>query len=267
MKPLDLLGCGALNVDLIYRLPPTFPLWDDLGAPGTEQLMDANVRRAVDEALAHVEPTRSGGGQAANTAHALARLGYRAAMTGRVGDDEDGPYLLGELAPAEGRLVARDGTTGRVYVLLDEDGERVSFALQPQRSRDDLLHRQEGSDRGFCLLGLRLACFLVLRLGKELHPAGDDLDRVAAFAVGVLPGAAAQASVDCHLLAAGEVLGAGLGLPVPADDTNEVGTAVGGLAVDGKQETGQLSLLRQFLHLHVASQVSYQGHAVHDLLL
>ena len=124
MKPLDLLGCGALNVDLIYRLPRSFSLWDELGPPGTEQLMDANIRRAVDEALAHVEPTRSGGGQAANTAHAVARLGYRAAMTGRVGDDDDGPYLLGELAPAEGRLVARDGDTGRVYVLLDEDGER-----------------------------------------------------------------------------------------------------------------------------------------------
>ena len=114
MKPLDLLGCGALNVDLIYRLPPTFPLWDDLGAPGTEQLMDANVRRAVDEALAHVEPTRSGGGQAANTAPALARLGYRAAMT------------------------------GRVYVLLDEDGERRNLvwpAANDAFAPDDLPRR------------------------------------------------------------------------------------------------------------------------------
>jgi ribokinase len=124
VRSTDLIGCGALNVDLIYRLPRSFPLWDELGPPGTEQLMDADVRRAVDEALVHVEPTRSGGGQAANTAHALARLGYRAAMVGRVGADDDGLYLLKELAPAEGRLVARDGETGRVYVLLDEDGER-----------------------------------------------------------------------------------------------------------------------------------------------
>ena len=124
MRSADLIGCGALNVDLIYRLPRSFPLWEELGPPGTEQLMDADVRRAVEEALAHVEPARSGGGQAANTAYALARLGYRAAMVGRVGADEDGLYLLKELAPAEGRLVARDGETGRVYVLLDEDGER-----------------------------------------------------------------------------------------------------------------------------------------------
>ena len=144
MKQLDLLGCGALNVDLIYRLPRSFPLWDELGPPGTEQLMDANVRRAVDEALAHVEPTRSGGGQAANTAHALGRLGYRAAMIGRVGADEDGPYLLGELTPAEGRLVARDGETGRVYVLLDENGERRNLvwpAANDAFSPDDLPRR------------------------------------------------------------------------------------------------------------------------------
>ena len=124
MRSLDLIGCGALNVDLVYRLPRSFSLWDELGAPGSEQLMDANVRRAVDEALARVPPTRSGGGQAANTAHALARLGYRAAMVGRVGADDDGLYLLRELAPAEVRQVARAGETGRVYVLLDENGER-----------------------------------------------------------------------------------------------------------------------------------------------
>ena len=124
MRPVDLIGCGALNVDLIYRLPRSFPLWSELGPPGTEQLIDPAVRRAVDEALLNVDAARAGGGQAANTAHALARLGYRAAMVGRVGGDDDGLYLLEELAPADGRLVARGGQTGRVYVLLDEDGER-----------------------------------------------------------------------------------------------------------------------------------------------
>ena len=54
MKPVDLIGCGALNLDLIYRLPRGFALWDELGPPGSEQLLDADVRRAVDEALAHV---------------------------------------------------------------------------------------------------------------------------------------------------------------------------------------------------------------------
>ena len=124
MRAVDLIGCGALNLDLIYRLPRTFALWDELGPPGSEAQVDDAVRATLDEALAHVAPTRAGGGQAANTAYALARLGYRAAMVGRVGADDDGHFLLDELAPAEGRLVKRAGETGRVYVLLDEDGER-----------------------------------------------------------------------------------------------------------------------------------------------
>jgi len=106
--------------------------------------MGASVRRAVDEALAHVEPTRAGGGQAANTAHALARMGYRAAMVGRVGADDDGLYLLNALAPAEARLVARDGETGRVYVLLDENGERRNLvwpAANDAFAADDLPRR------------------------------------------------------------------------------------------------------------------------------
>jgi ribokinase len=124
VRPVDLIGCGALNVDLIYRLPRDSSLWEELGPPGTEQMMGAALRGSVDAALVGLEPMRSAGGQAANTVHAMARLGYRAAMTGRVGADEDGAYLLHELTPADGRFVARGGLTGRVYVLLDEDGER-----------------------------------------------------------------------------------------------------------------------------------------------
>jgi ribokinase len=87
-------------------------------------LLDVAVRKVVDDALADIAPERSGGGQAANTAYAIARFGYHAAMVGRVGTDDDGDYLLRELAPADGHLIRRDGETGRVYVLLDEDGER-----------------------------------------------------------------------------------------------------------------------------------------------
>jgi ribokinase len=127
VKPVDLLGCGALNLDLIYRLPDSFPLWDELGPAGAEVVLAPDLRRTLDEALAYVRPARSGGGQAANTVHALAKMGYAAALCGRVGDDDEGAFLLGELRPAETRLVARGGESGRVYVLLDERGERRNF--------------------------------------------------------------------------------------------------------------------------------------------
>jgi ribokinase len=124
VRHVELIGCGALNVDLIYRLPRECRLWERLGPPGSEQVIDAEVRAAVDEELLKFSASRSGGGQAANTACAMARLGYATTMVGRVGDDEDGRFLLDELRPADGSLLARRGVTGRVYVLLDEDGER-----------------------------------------------------------------------------------------------------------------------------------------------
>ena len=94
MKSYDLIGCGALNLDLIYRLPADSPLWRELPPPGAEQAITAELRARVDAALAGIEPTRSGGGQAANTSFALARLGFSSAMLGRIGADDDGKPAL-----------------------------------------------------------------------------------------------------------------------------------------------------------------------------
>ena len=124
MKPCDLIGCGALNLDLIYRLPDDTPLWERLPPPGSEWGVTAEERAAIDRDLAGIAATLSGGGQAANTAHAIARLGFRSVMLGRIGRDDDGRFVAGELAPCDGSLLANAGETGRVYVLLNESGER-----------------------------------------------------------------------------------------------------------------------------------------------
>jgi ribokinase len=124
VKPVDLIGCGALNLDLIYRLPADSPLWEQLPPPGAEWSVNAHERAAIDAGLDGVEPTRAGGGQASNTSYALARLGFSATMMGRVGDDPEGEFLVEHLAPCDGRSLKRSGESGRVYVLLNEDGER-----------------------------------------------------------------------------------------------------------------------------------------------
>jgi ribokinase len=124
VRSFDLIGCGAVNLDLIYRLPGDFPLWGELPPRGSEEGLPAALRERLDGALAPVECHRSGGGQAANVVYALGRLGFRATMLGRVGDDEDGRFLCEELGREATRYVAREGESGRVYVLLDEGGER-----------------------------------------------------------------------------------------------------------------------------------------------
>jgi len=129
MKPVDLLGCGAVNLDLIYRLPVSFALWDELPPAGSELLVEPALQQAVEKALEQVTPQRSGGGQAANAVYALARMGFEAAMLGRVGADDEGEWLLNDLAPANTRYVVRQGASGRVFVLLDEGGERRNLVL------------------------------------------------------------------------------------------------------------------------------------------
>jgi ribokinase len=124
VRSYDLIGCGALNLDLIYRLPADSPLWALLPPPGVEQALTDELRASVAAGLAGLTPARSGGGQAANTAFALARLGFCSAMLGRVGADDDGRFLVEELAPCDPRYLAHAGESGRVYVLLNDGGER-----------------------------------------------------------------------------------------------------------------------------------------------
>jgi sugar/nucleoside kinase (ribokinase family) len=110
----DVLCLGNIVVDVIAK-----PL-DRLPPPGQLLLLDALET--------HV------GGNGPNCALALARLGERAAVCGRVGEDLYGRYLLSELARAEVETgpVVRDGEqpTGVTLVAVDRSGER-SFLYHP----------------------------------------------------------------------------------------------------------------------------------------
>ena len=125
MKSYDLIGCGALNLDLIYRLPADSPLWHELPPPGAEQAVDARAARRASTRRWPASNRRAAAAARRPTPRfALARLGFSAAMLGRVGADEAGRFLASELAPCDARYLARDGESGRVYVLLNEAGER-----------------------------------------------------------------------------------------------------------------------------------------------
>jgi ribokinase len=127
VKEFDLIGCGALNLDLIYRLPDTFALWNELPPAGSEQALSEPLRQTIDDAVAYLEPRQSGGGQAANATFALGRMGFSVAMLGRLGKDAAGEFIIRELGAVDTRFLARDGVSGRVYILLDEHGERRNF--------------------------------------------------------------------------------------------------------------------------------------------
>ncbi len=130
---LDLVGFGALNVDMVYEV-------DDLAnitvggracEPGAEMFSDASQFAEVQELLKkHGKPRgRSAGGSAANTAVALARMGFRTGYMGRVGADENGAFLLDSMHGVDLSRVKRGGITGVTIVLLNGAGERTIVVL------------------------------------------------------------------------------------------------------------------------------------------
>jgi ribokinase len=141
---IDVIGFGAINLDEIYSVRSLSAL-AVRGAempPGSEQAIDDGQYEELTrwlEAEGMLRAT-SGGGQAANTVYALSALGgFRTAIIGSVGADEDGDSLLAGLAPVDTSEVARGGPTTKCAVLVDKHGERTICVLltPPEASLPD----------------------------------------------------------------------------------------------------------------------------------
>jgi sugar/nucleoside kinase (ribokinase family) len=140
----DVVCLGILVADVIAR-----PV-DELPPPGSLGFVQQLVVRS--------------GGCAINTATALARLGLKPAVAGKVGTDPFGDFLL-EVLDERGldrRLVVRDRTapTSATVVLVSADGERTFLHLKGANAE----LRSEDLDREQLLSGraLHVAGALVL---------------------------------------------------------------------------------------------------------
>lgn len=127
MQP-EVFCLGAINVDLVYQvddLPGFLQNWGtDLARGGEEALSGEDETRLRDLLGTFGRPTgRFGGGQAANTAYALARLGFPVALVGRLGADEDGVFIRESLSGVSLDFVVQEGESGRAYILVDPEGE------------------------------------------------------------------------------------------------------------------------------------------------
>jgi sugar/nucleoside kinase (ribokinase family) len=128
MSAKPVIVVGDANVDLVIRLP----------------------ERKTD--MTPSVPQLFGGGSAANTAVALARLGVRTAFAGAVGDDGYGRYVRDDLKnegiDIAGLCTISDAFTPMVIAMIDPDGERHIVVWPPERGADNRLkpdhidHRQ-----------------------------------------------------------------------------------------------------------------------------
>jgi ribokinase len=122
---MDVVGFGALNVDLIYEI--------DLASLGIEAGRERKGSYKELENLLRALKNRgklrskSGGGSAANTIYALAKMGFSTGYVGKVGRDEEGNFLLRELigAGVDVSKIQQNEKSGLCIALSDRKGERT----------------------------------------------------------------------------------------------------------------------------------------------
>lgn len=110
---MSVLVLGDANVDIEIRLPSA-------ERPATH---------------ANPDPRLFGGGSAANTAAALARLGVECAFAGSVGDDSFGRFAVADLEAAgvdtSTVSIATDAPTVAVIAVVPADGDRLIYVWPP----------------------------------------------------------------------------------------------------------------------------------------
>jgi len=124
---MDVVGVGALNVDLMYEVPSLRVGGLELAAGSKTYGDEAMYQRLMQDLERNGRLRgRSGGGSAANTTYALARMGYQTAFLGVVGKDEEGRFILQSMAGVDVSHVKRARRSGRCLSLLaDQDRSLV----------------------------------------------------------------------------------------------------------------------------------------------
>lgn len=133
---MDIIGFGALNVDLSYEISNEFATGIQLRS-GKEQ-EGSNVG-SLTQLLSQLESekllAKSGGGSAANTIVALSRMGFETGYLGKIGQDEEGDFLLSTLENVDVSHVIRGrGRSGRVLALQTQDQKDRSLLVFPEEN-------------------------------------------------------------------------------------------------------------------------------------
>jgi ribokinase len=127
----NIVGFGALNLDLIYEVEDFKSISSEAFqlAPGKEVFGSEEDFQSLLGQLnrSGTLKSKSGGGSAANTIVALARMGFQTKFIGKVGEDEEGDFLLENLRPVDKGLISRGGRSSACLVVLDRHQDRFLF--------------------------------------------------------------------------------------------------------------------------------------------
>lgn len=131
---MDVIGVGALNVDLFYDVPD-LTLAGHRFVPGAEIVDDGTLFTRIAPGLDRAKLlARAGGGSAANTVVAMARMGFQTGFLGVTGKDDNGKFVMASMEGVDLSHVKRYGRAG-VCVALLSGGER---SLMVEANANDL---------------------------------------------------------------------------------------------------------------------------------
>jgi ribokinase len=127
----NIVGFGALNLDLIFEVKDFKSISSDKVRlePGKEVFgSDENFQFLLVQLNRFgTLKSKSGGGSAANTIVALARMGFPTRFIGKVGEDEEGDSLLENLSQVQTEWILRGQRSGICLVVLDRHQDRFLF--------------------------------------------------------------------------------------------------------------------------------------------
>jgi ribokinase len=127
----NIVGFGALNLDLIFEVKDFKSISSDKVRlePGKEVFgSDENFQFLLVQLNRFgTLKSKSGGGSAANTIVALARMGFPTRFIGKVGEDEEGDFLLENLSQVQTEWIPRGQRSGICLVVLDRHQDRFLF--------------------------------------------------------------------------------------------------------------------------------------------
>jgi sugar/nucleoside kinase (ribokinase family) len=127
----DIVGFGALNLDLIYEVKDLKLISSREGPliPGREVFGSEEDFQSLLEQLNRfgMLKSKSGGGSAANTIVALGRMGFPTKFIGKVGEDREGDFILGNMGPVHSGSIRRGNKSGICLVVLDRHQDRFLF--------------------------------------------------------------------------------------------------------------------------------------------
>lgn len=126
-----IVGFGALNLDLIFEVEDLKSISSHKGRlePGKEAFgSDEDFQHLLEQLNRFgTLKSKSGGGSAANTIFALTRMGFPTKFIGKVGEDEEGDFLLENLKPVKIDWIRRGQRSGVCLVVLDRRQDRFLF--------------------------------------------------------------------------------------------------------------------------------------------